>query len=98
MIRVCVGKLSLITTPYFDINSDTQGEIEFVLTVLNTLCPKVLASWRVGALGYTFYTEDFDRWEILWCIDDEEGWPLAHKVYNYIKDFEFDVEIVEEKA
>lgn len=98
MIRVCVGKLTLMPTPFFDINSDTQGEIEFVLTVLNALCPKVLTSWRVDALGYTFYAEDFDRWEILWLVDDEEGWPLAHKVYNYIKDFGFDVEIVEEKA
>jgi|SRR5690606_33781913 len=98
MIRVCVGKLTPKPVPFFDINSDTQGEMEFVVSVLNTLCSKVLTAWRVDELGYNFYTEDFDRWEILWLIYDDEGWPLAHKIYNYIKDFGFDVEIVEEKA
>ena len=95
MIRVC---LSQSTGTYFDIHSDTEGEIVFVLSTLNTLCPRVLTRWGVDELRYGFYAGDFDRWEILWCIVDEEGWPLAHKIYNYIKDFGFDVEIVEEKG
>lgn len=34
--------------------------------------------------------------ELNWNIADEEGWPLAHKIYEYIENFGFDVEIVKE--
>lgn len=98
MIRVCVGKSTSITTSYFDITSNTQGEIEFVVVALNAVCPDIVDRWRLNGDNPAFDSSEFDRWEIVWFINDEEGWPLAHKVYNYIKDFGFDAEIIEEKA
>ena len=95
MIMVC---LSHLVATHFDIHSDTEGEIEFVVVALNAVCPDIIDRWQFNGDNPTFDSPEFDRWEIVWCIDDEEGWPLAHKIYNYIKDFGFDVEIVEEKA
>lgn len=80
---------------YFDVHSTKEGEMHFIVSALNTICPDVLEAWAEDAY---YYSTTFDRWEILWCIDDGRKFHLANKIYNYIETFEFDVEIIEEKA
>ena len=99
MIKVRLGRNS---TPkrsrWFDIYADTEGEITFVVSTLNTLCPHVLQRWDMTSEEASFYSTQFERYEIMWCIDDESGWPLAYQIYSYIESFGFDVEIVKENG
>lgn len=94
MIRVLLDKDEMCQH-YFDIHAEHEGEIVFVISTINTLSPNTLGMW--GADPY-FWSTDFYRYEIVWCMDDTEGFPLANKIYEYIKDFGFEVKIIEEKA
>lgn len=93
MISILTAKDSI--SSYFDVHSTQEGEMHFVISTINTLCPNVLEMW--GEDPY-YYNTTFDRWEILWCIDDGRKLPLANKIYSYIETFGFDVKIIEEKG
>lgn len=80
--------------PSFDIHADQEGEIVFVMSTINTLNPGTLVEWELSGVDPYFWSTDFCRYEIVWCMDDTEGFPLANKIHEYIKDFGFDVEIV----
>jgi hypothetical protein len=54
-----------------------------------------------GWVAEKFYFESrlkANHWEIQWNLSDDYtgGHPLAHKIYNFIKDFGMDVEIIKE--
>ena len=81
-----------------DIHSDTESEIIFV-TKVAMVHPDINAQEVVSWEGENFYFESnhkSNHWEIQWCLLDEKGHPLAHKIYSFIKDFGMDVEIIKE--
>ena len=96
-------KIICIPDNAVDIHSDTESEIIFV-TKVALVHPEINAQ-EVS----TFDCEDFyfesdhkaNHWEIQWCLEGDEddphgSYPLAHKIYSFIKDFGMDVEIIKE--
>ena len=106
MIRVVCLEYGMV-----DIRADTEGEIVFVVDVVLPH-PDINYTGLISSDGVTYFRSNVDEygekveiqaWEIQWCLEDEDdeddphgSYPLAHKIYSFIKDFGMDVEIFKE--
>ena len=87
-----------------DILADTEGEIVFVVDVvlphpdIDTEIPLISDGVAYFHSKVDKHGEEREAWEIQWCLEDDEdgSYPLAHKIYSFIKDFGMDVEIIKE--
>ncbi len=86
-----------------DILADTEGEIVFTVDVVLPH-PDINTVVLVTSAGASYFHSKVDKhgekveWEIQWCLEDDDtgDYPLAHKIYSFIKDFGMDVEIIKE--
>ena len=84
----------------FDVHTDTRGEAEFCTHSMNVVS---LVNSNFEDLFYRTYDRTLNpsnkkalEYQLCQWHDDSYGFVNAYKLLNYIKEFGFDVEIVEE--